>query len=245
MKMTRRKEAVQEGTLGSLQKLWSRYRNYWNSLATQKIVAVPATAFPAGNPKLLSDAAVGHRRVKTDANGNTAVVTQKLIIPVPLHVTDEEATKLIFEQLKTDFNTVQTWLRDHLGSFFNDYEEGCKLATEVQELPAPNELQQAVAKSKASESAFALAIKYFKEEHGGYTDSPAFQPLSIQTLLHETASQRNALHATWEYLAGRRPWRLWPFWHRRMVAFQSLHWPRRRCSMAQGSESMLLKLMLA
>ena len=174
MKMTRRKEAVQEGTLGSLQKLWSRYRNYWNSLATQKIVAVPATAFPAGNPKLLSDAAVGHRRVKTDANGNTAVVTQKLIIPVPLHVTDEEATKLIFEQLKTDFNTVQTWLRDHLGSFFNDYEEGCKLATEVQELPATNELQQAVAKSKASESAFALAIKYFKEEHGGYTDSSRF-----------------------------------------------------------------------
>lgn len=174
LKMTRRKRTVQEGTLGSLQKLWSRYRQYWDALVRQKIVAAPTTAFPGGNPKLLSGDSVGHRRVKTDASGNATVVTQKLIIPVPLHVTDEEATKLIFGQLKTDFNTVQMWLRGHLMSFFNDYEIGCKLAAEVQELPADEELQEIAGKLKAGDAGFALSIKYFKEVHDGYVDTSRF-----------------------------------------------------------------------
>lgn len=170
MKMMRRKEVVQEGTLGSLQKLWSRYQNYWNALVRQKVVAAPSSAFPAGNPKLLSRDSVGHRRVKTDEAGNTTVITQKLITAVPLHITDEEATKLVFEQLKTDFTKVQTWLRDHLDSFFYDYELGHTLAAEVQNLPAANELKQAT-RSTSGECGFPLAIKYFKEVHGGYTDT--------------------------------------------------------------------------
>ncbi|MFC7422020.1 hypothetical protein ACFQNF_19350 [Iodobacter arcticus] len=102
MKMTRRKTAVQEGTLGSLQKLWSRYGGYWASLAGQKIVAAPSSAFPSGNPKLLSNDSVGHRKTKTDTAGNTTVITQKLLTAVPLHITDEEATRLVFEQLRAD-----------------------------------------------------------------------------------------------------------------------------------------------
>lgn len=170
MKMTRRKTAVQEGTLGSLQKLWSRYGVYWAALAGQKIVAAPTSAFPSGNPKLLSDDSVGHRKIKTDMAGNTFVITQKLITAVPLHITDEEATRLVFEQLKTDFTIVQTWLRDHLNSFFDDYEAGLALAAEVQELPAADEVELAT-RQNANKCEFPLAIKYFKEAHGGYADT--------------------------------------------------------------------------
>ncbi|WP_440965162.1 hypothetical protein ACL58G_03420 [Massilia sp. GER05] len=174
MKLTRRNTPVQEGTLGSLQKLWSRYQGYWSSLVRQKIVAAPAIAFPAGNPKLLSGTAVAHRRLQTDADGNTTLVTQKLIIPVPLHVTDEEATKLLFDQLKCDFNVVQTWLHNHLTSFFKDYEVGKRLAAEVAALPSDDELQKVGLKPKSSEPSqtnFAYAIKYFKQKHNGYTNT--------------------------------------------------------------------------
>lgn len=170
MKMTRRKDVVQEGTLGSLQKLWSRYQHYWNALVRQKILAPPSSAFPAGNPKLLSDDSIGHRKVKIDETGNTTVISQKLITAVPLHLTDEEATKLIFEQLKTDFIKVQTWLRNHLDSFFSDYELGHALATEVQDLPGADKLEQATS-AIAGDFGFPVAIKYFKDVHGGYTDT--------------------------------------------------------------------------
>jgi len=170
MKMTRRKDAVQEGTLGSLQKLWSRYQNYWNSLVKQEIVAAPLSAFPAGNPKLLSGDSIGHRKVKTDTDGNSTVVTQKLITTVPLHITDEEATKLLFEQLKADFAMVQSWLRGHLDSFFRDRERGHALAAEVQKLPPASELEK-VTSSTSGERGFPFAIKYFKETHAGYTDT--------------------------------------------------------------------------
>jgi len=170
MKMTRRKDAVQEGTLGSLQKLWSRYQNYWNSLVKQEIVAAPLSAFPAGNPKLLSGDSIGHRKVKTDTDGNSTVVTQKLITTVPLHITDEEATKLLFEQLKVDFAMVQSWLRGHLDSFFRDRERGHALAAEVQKLPPASELEK-VTSSTSGERGFPFAIKYFKETHAGYTDT--------------------------------------------------------------------------
>lgn len=185
MKMTRRKTAVQEATIGSLQKLWSRYRIYWNSLATQKIVASPMNAFPSGNPKLLSDNSIGHRKVNTDTDGNTTITTEKLITAVPLHITDEEATKLIFEQLKSDFIRVQAWLRDHLNSFFDDYETGHKLASEVLELPTDDEIEQAT-RSNSKKDGLPLAIKYFKEAHGGYTDTsrlstPVYPDLAART----------------------------------------------------------------
>lgn len=173
MKMARRKTAVQEGTLGSLQKLWSRYGGYWAALAGQRIVAAPTSAFPFGNPKLLADHSVGHRKIKTDTAGNTTVITQKLLTAVPLHITDEEATKLVFEQLKADFTIVQEWLRDHLKSFFDDYEAGLALAAEIQELPADDEIEIATRKN-ADKCGFALAIKYFKEAQGGYTDTSRF-----------------------------------------------------------------------
>ena len=190
MKMTRRKDVVQEGTLGSLQKLWSRYQNYWNALVRQKILAAPSSAFPAGNPKLLADDSIGHRKVKTDETGNTTVISQKLITAVPLHLTDEEATKLVFEQLKSDFTKVQTWLRDHLDSFFHDQELGRTLAANVQKLPAVDELKQATS-STAGDCGFPLAIKYFKEVHGGYTDTS-----SIPTTIYPDLAARSRISKT-------------------------------------------------
>jgi len=187
MKMTRRKDIVQEGTLGSLQKQWSRYQNYWNSLVRQKIVAAPASAFPAGNPKLLKGDSVGHRKVKTDTTGNSTVVTQKLITTVPLHITDEEATKLLFEQLKTDFAVVQTWVRGHLDSFFHDHELGRAMAAEVQDLPPDDELEKTT-RSTAGERGFPVAVKYFKETHGGYTDTS-----SVTTIVYPDLAARSRI----------------------------------------------------
>ncbi|SFJ69341.1 hypothetical protein SAMN04488082_105202 [Desulfomicrobium apsheronum] len=173
MKMVRRKAAVQEATIGSLQKLWSRYRIYWSSLASQKIVAYPMNAFPSGNPKLLSSDSIRHRKVNTDTTGNTTIITEKLITAVPLHITDEEATKLIFVQLKNDFIKVQTWLREHLNSFFDDYKAGQKLASEVLELPSDDQVERAT-RSSSKKPSLPLAIKYFNEVHGGYTDTSRF-----------------------------------------------------------------------
>lgn len=173
MKISRRKTDVQEGTLGSLQKLWSRYECYWRALAGQKIVAAPKNAFPSGNPKLLSDDSIGHRKVKTDSSGNTSVITNKLITAVPLHVTEEDAIKIVFEQIKADFSIVQKWLLDHLNSFFNDYDAGQGMAAQVKELPAAEEITLAT-RGISEEYGMPLAIKYFKEVHGGYTDTSRF-----------------------------------------------------------------------
>lgn len=174
MKMLRRQSPVQEGTLSSLQKLWSRYRIFWTLLAKKGVLAAPAAAFPAGNSKLLADNSVAHRRVAHESDGTSAIVTQKLIVPVPLHFTDEEATQLLFKQLQTDFNTVQTWLREHLNSFFADHNRGVVLADAVESLPPIPELQRVVRQNRKQSTGIALAVKYFKSKHGGYIDTSKF-----------------------------------------------------------------------
>ncbi|WP_143432950.1 hypothetical protein [Herbaspirillum camelliae] len=174
MKMVRRQSPVQEGTLASLQKLWSRYRIYWTALANKGVLAAPASAFPAGNPKLLADNAVGHRKMVYASDGTSTIVTQKLIVPVPLHVTDEEATQLLFKQLQTDFNTVQSWLREHLDRFFADHDRGVALADAVESLPPLPELERVVRLERKESASIVFAVKYFKSEHGGYIDTSKF-----------------------------------------------------------------------
>lgn len=173
-KMMRRQSPVQEGTLASLQKLWSRYRIYWTSLASKGVLAAPATAFPAGNPKLLAGNEIAHRKLVLAADGTTTSVTRKLIVPVPLHVTDEEATQLLFKQLRTDFDTLQAWLREHLDKFFADYDQGVALASAVESLPPIPELQQLVRQGRSESVSIALAVKYFKSHHDGYIDTSKF-----------------------------------------------------------------------
>ncbi|MFL9957680.1 MULTISPECIES: hypothetical protein [Paraburkholderia] len=171
MKMVRRQTLVQEGTLPSLQKLWSRYANYWKSLADKGVVAAPASAFPEGNPKLLADTAVAHRKLIPAADGTTTLVTQKLIVPVPLDVTDEEATLLVFKHLKTAFDTTQSWLREHVDKFFSDYDRGVELANTVKSLSPIKEFNKLGYKKRKELRGIALAVKYFKSEHDGYVDT--------------------------------------------------------------------------
>ncbi|WP_292038171.1 hypothetical protein [Massilia sp. UBA6681] len=169
-KYIRRTTVAQEGTLSSLQKLWSRYEKYWASLVKEEIVAAPLSAFPAGNPSLLSGTSVGHLKVKIDTSGESTLVTQKLITTVPLKFTDEEATQLLFRQMKADFSKVQGWLRDHIDEFFHDHHLGTIMEEEIEILPPKEEIELAT-RSTSNEPGFALAIKYFKEVHGGYTDT--------------------------------------------------------------------------
>ncbi|XYI40771.1 hypothetical protein DAMDJJ_21805 [Cupriavidus necator] len=171
MKMVRREAPVQEGTLSSLQKLWSRYRRYWEKLAGTDIVAAPSTAFPEGNPKLLADDSVGHRRVVANSDGTSSVVTQKLIVSVPLQVTDGEATQLLFQQLQSDFTRLQTWLKDHLDDFFTAGQDGLRKAPSMSVQVPEAELRKMFQEVRDEEESVALAASYFRSAHHGYIDT--------------------------------------------------------------------------
>lgn len=185
MKMTRRRDPVQEATLSSLQKLWSRYETYWGTLARQGVLAAPPK-FPAGNPKLLASDTVAHRRVTQSADGSAKVVTQKLLSPVPLHVTDEEATQLLFKQLRRDFTTVQTWLKSHVEALFTDHDQGCALAQSVVELPTNEQLWSLPRLHWRQPDSMPLAVKYIKQMHGGYVDTSA-----VRTVLYPHSEARD------------------------------------------------------
>lgn len=170
-KITRRDTPVQEGTLASLQKLWSRYQGFWLKLAEKGIISAPSTAFPEGKPALLADASVGHKRIVATEDGTSSLMTQKLIVPVPLEVTDEEATELLFRQLKLDFSSVQNWLREHLDKLFSNFDYGNLLANSVREVNSPLELSRVFRTMRTSDEAIALAVKHFKVKHAGFIDT--------------------------------------------------------------------------
>lgn len=177
MKMMRRETPVQEGTLLSLQKLWSRYQRFWGKLVAAGVLASPSSAFPEGNPRLLADDAVGHRRVVDKPDGTSTVVTQKLIVSVPLHLTDEEATQLLFQQLKADFSLVQSWLSNHLNGLFSAAKKGQALAAAYADLPSDAAWRKLFQESRDEQESIALAVSYFKSVHGGYIDTSKHETL--------------------------------------------------------------------
>lgn len=185
MKMTRRLEPIQEATLPSLQKLWSRFKNYWASLAAEGVVAAP-NAFPAGNPKLLNTDGIAHRKTAIEADGSVKVITQKLLVSIPLHVTDEEATQLVFRQLDKDFKTVQLWLKGHLDRLFGEQDRGNALVKSIAALPCEHELEQIQRNFWKRPEAIPLALKYLVEKHGGYVDTS-----SIPTVLYPDLAARS------------------------------------------------------
>jgi hypothetical protein len=163
----------QEGSIGSLQKLWTRYILCWKKLADQGIVAGPEFLYPQGNPKLNSFQRVGHRRVKTDSDGNARVITKKLLTPLPLHLSDDEATLVAFRQIESDFLKVQTFLRKHLEDYFDDYELGCQMAANIPCLPSPTDLQNIFIANPTDgqrETILPFAVKFIKSTLGGYYD---------------------------------------------------------------------------
>ena len=177
MKMMRRTDPVQEGTLPSLQKLWSRYQGYWEKLVAAGVLAAPATAFPEGNPKLLGDNAIGHRRIVAEPDGTSKVISQKLIVSVPLHLSDEEATQLLFQRLQADFLLVQAWLKEHLDDFFYAGREGEAAAKRFGVLPDDAKLRKMFEEAREEDERVALAVTYFKSAHGGFIDTSKHETL--------------------------------------------------------------------
>jgi hypothetical protein len=67
-----------------------------------------ATPYIGGLPKPVEKEAQGlSSRKRKGANGE--IVHEKLITPVPLHVTDEEAIEILFHRIKTDISIVESW----------------------------------------------------------------------------------------------------------------------------------------
>ncbi len=188
MKMTRRAAPVQEGTLSSLQKLWGRYRVIWRQLAAKGVLAMPAAAFPEGNPKLIKNDSIGHRRVVTNDDGTSTVITQKLIVSVPLHLTDEEATQLLFQKLKVDFSKLQDWLKLHLEELFGNYKRGKTIADDMELLPPEPKLRKLFLETRADDTGVVLAVKYFMAAHDGYIDTSKHSTLPYPNLTASASS---------------------------------------------------------
>lgn len=96
--------------LANLQRQWIRIL-CWAKLVLirSRLMCSPlGDAWPEGSKKLSRTLQeVGHHRY---ADGE-ALISQKLLTQVPLSVTDEEATELLFKRIEADFNKVVLWAR--------------------------------------------------------------------------------------------------------------------------------------
>ena len=177
----------QEGTLSSLQKLWTRYEQHWPRLATAGVVAAPRPGFPKGKPSLNNVKGVRHNRKKVSdestpkdkskPNADSTPeaefdsVTHKLLTPVPLHLSDEATTHLIFKQINEDFAVTQNWLDSHLEQMWQHYQRGLALAG-----PGPYDIRSDeklidLLNPKKNPDALVEALRYFKQQHNGYVDT--------------------------------------------------------------------------
>ena len=86
-----------------------------------------AMPYQGGLPKPLErpDFGLGSRK-KVRADG--VVVHEKLITPVPLHVTDEEAIEILFHNIETDIMVVKLWAIDQCRQLFSKVKERKLLA---------------------------------------------------------------------------------------------------------------------
>lgn len=88
----------------------------WNSFMSncEEIFIEPgkwATPYQSGLPKPKEKPDLGHssrKRVQEDG----VIVHEKLITPVPLYLTDEEAIELLFNRILTDISIVKSWALD-------------------------------------------------------------------------------------------------------------------------------------
>lgn len=99
-----------ERVLANLQRQWIRII-YWAKavLISSRLMCPPlGDMWPEGSKKLTRSLyEVGHHRY-TDGE---IIVSQKLLTPVPLSITDKDAVELLFKQIKDDFNKVVIWAR--------------------------------------------------------------------------------------------------------------------------------------
>lgn len=177
----------QEGTLASLQKLWSGYEHFWSKLVKAGVVAAPRPTFPQGKRSLNNVRGVRHKRKKdcgepapkVNPTGITEPapitdfesVTHKLLTPVPLHLSDEATTQLVFKQIHENFETTQNWLDSHLEQIWQDHQRGLKLAGLGPYILPSDEKLVDLLNPKKNPDALAEALRYFKRRHGGYVDT--------------------------------------------------------------------------
>lgn len=178
------KGGEQSGTLPSLQKLWSKYINFIELVFKAGLMAKPRVPLPMGKPSLAYVTEVRHQKTTTDQNGNTKITTDKLITALPLHLTDKQATELIFVQLKNDFDIIHDFLRDYLDLLFNSHREGIILASGSELRHSANTYTDHFRIAR-SPDALGNVIRYFKEIHGGYCDTNNTATLVFP---HRTAS---------------------------------------------------------
>ena len=169
-KMLNMKGGAKEGTLASLQKTWGRYTNYLDILIKKSVIAKPLFGIPEGKPSLAYVKEVRHQR-KSDPSDDESGVTHKLLTPVPLHLSDEATTAVIFRQINQDFTTVQNWLDAHLEGLWQFYNRGISLAnSQPYRLPEGEKLIELL-NPKKNPGALVEAVRYFKQEYNGYVDT--------------------------------------------------------------------------
>ncbi|MEE9947773.1 MAG: hypothetical protein PBV00_26095 [Pseudomonas asiatica] len=104
----------------------------WNSFTTQCEEAfidpgVWAMPFQGGLPRPIArpDLGIGtHKKMREDG----VIVHEKLITPVPLHVTDEEAIEIIFHNIESDISVVKLWATEQCRQLWSRVQERKALA---------------------------------------------------------------------------------------------------------------------
>lgn len=86
-----------------------------------------ATPYQGGLPKPREMRELGHTsRNKMGEDG--IIVHEKLITPVPLHLTDEEAIEILFGKIRADITIVKSWAFDQCSKIISSARERKKLA---------------------------------------------------------------------------------------------------------------------
>ncbi|OKB66585.1 hypothetical protein BHU62_12000 [Serratia marcescens] len=155
-----------ERVLANLQRQWIRIICWAKMVLVRSgLMSSPlGGVWPEGSKKLTrSLCEVGHHRY---ADGE-ALVSQKLLTRIPLSVTDQEATELLFMQIEADFNKVLQWARrqiEHTTAYLN----ASIIACEKGELIT---LGARISSQKYGEPEMAMnsLIKTIKESYGGFT----------------------------------------------------------------------------
>lgn len=162
------KGGPKEGTLPSLQKLWSRYLIYISAIGKAGLWTMPV-ALPTGNPSLAGRLGTRHR--KAEGTDRDVTYTQKLLTPVPLHVTDAEAIEILFQNIKRDFQSVRGWARAGVDRLRRALEKS-------RELEARSDLARPDVRIKVNHfrpdknvNAIANTIWAIRNLHDGYVDT--------------------------------------------------------------------------
>lgn len=163
--------------LDSTQKIWARYENYWEALHARGYVAWPVHAFPSGSPNLVYRQGPLHWETTRSATGAMIEVTQKLITPIPLHISDEEATELFFVRVRTEFAQIQGWLEHRLQRVWEERLDGKAIAHEG----------PATFPHLSTQYDLPTAVRYFRDAHGGYVDTTNNQ---TQVFPHQTHGRK-------------------------------------------------------